>query len=194
MSEFPEIIRFADCAAQPWANGGGSTRVIAIRVDDSKAGHFDWRMSVATVGSGDFSRFPGVDRVIVLVEGPAMELTIDGAAHVLDPLRPRRFAGESEVSCEVSRQCLDFNVMTRREVCRADVSIRAGSGHVAAPLACMTFIVSLADSVTVRLAGGVKRLGRFDTVALSAAADVSAETGGRLAVVRVEYVDGRRLR
>ncbi|MDT5065221.1 MAG: uncharacterized protein QOK02_1376 [Mycobacterium sp.] len=115
-STSPTVIRFADCPVQPWANGGGTTRVIAVYPDDVKDAAFDWRLSVATVNSGDFSRLPGVDRVIVLVDGPTMALTIDGAAHALDPLRPRRFTGESVVSCEVSQECLDLNVMTRREV------------------------------------------------------------------------------
>ena len=191
-STFPTVIRFADCPVQPWVNGGGTTRVIAVHPDDGKDVAFDWRLSVATVDSGDFSRLPGVDRVIVLVDGPTMALTIDGAAHALDPFRPKRFTGESVVSCEVSRECLDLNVMTRREVCSADVSIRVGSGHVGAPLDCWTFIVSVAGAVTVRPAGGgAESLQRFDTVQLSSAAEVSVGPGGRVAVVRVKYATGR---
>ena len=191
-STSPTVIRFVDCLVQPWANGGGTTRVIAVYPDDVKDAAFDWRLSVATVNSGDFSRLPGVDRVIVLVDGPTMALTIDGAAHALDPLRPHRFTGESVVSCEVSQECLDLNVMTRREVCSADVSIRVGSGHVGAPLDCWTLIVSLAGSVTVRPVGRPgESLQLFDTVQLSSAAEVSAGQGGRVAVVRVKYAVGR---
>lgn len=194
-STFPKVTRFADCPVQPWVNGGGTTRVIAVHPDDVKDVAFDWRLSVATVTSGDFLRLPGVDRVIVLVDGPPMVLTIDGAAHALDPFQPKRFTGESVVSCEVSRECLDLNVMTRREVCSAEVSIRVGSGHVGAPLDCWTFIVSVAGSATVRPAGrGVERLQLFDTVQLSSAAEVSVGPGGRVAVVRVKYTTGRRPR
>jgi environmental stress-induced protein Ves len=133
--------------------------------------------------------------VIVLVDGPAMTLTIDGAAHAVDPFRPRRFAGESVVSCEVSQQCLDFNVMTRREVCSADVTIRVGSGHVSAPLDCWTFIVSVAGSVSVRSAvGRVENLQRFDSVLLSSATEACIGSGGRVAVVRVRYAAGRHPR
>jgi environmental stress-induced protein Ves len=192
MSPFPEVVRFADCAVQSWANGRGSTRVLAIDPDGMEDGVFDWRMSVATVDSGDFSKFPGVDRVIVLVDGPTMTMTIDGGVHVLDPFRPKRFAGESVVSCVVSQQCLDFNVMTRRGVCSADVSIRVGSGHVGTPLDCWSFIVSVAGSVTVRSARGhVECLHRFDTVLLSSAAEVCVGSGGRMALVRVKYAPGR---
>lgn len=194
-SVFPKVVRFADCVAQPWANGGGSTRVIAAGPGDFKDGTFDWRMSIASVTSGEFSRFPGVDRVIVVVDGPTMTLTIDGSAHALDPFRPRRFAGESVTSCEVSQQCLDFNVMTRREVCSADVSIRVGSGHVGAPLDCWTFIVAVAGSATVRSAGGRgESLQRFDSALLPSAAEVCVGSGGRVAVVRVKYAAGQRPR
>lgn len=192
MSAFPEIVRFEDCAAQPWANGGGSTRVIAVGPDDAGDGVFDWRLSVATVNSGAFSQFPGVDRIIVLVDGPTMTLTIDGVPHVLDPFRPKSFAGEAVVSAEVSLQCLDFNVMTRRGACSADVSVRIGSGHVGAPIDCRTFIAPLSGSATVRSAGGrVVGLGRFDTVMLSGAAEVCVGSGARVAVVRVKRIAGQ---
>ncbi|WP_162464350.1 MULTISPECIES: HutD family protein [unclassified Mycolicibacterium] len=190
-----EVVRFSECVDQPWANGGGSTRVIAVGPDNSKAGAFDWRLSIASVTSGAFSRFPGVDRTIVLADGPSMTLTIDGEQHVLDPFRPRRFAGESAVTCEASQPSFDFNVMTRRGVCSADVSIRVGSGHLGAPLDCLTFIVALAGAVTVRSAGGrAVKMGRFDSVALSAGAELCVGPKGRAAVVRVKYAAGQLAR
>ena len=195
MSPDPQVVRFADCVDQPWANGGGTTRVLAVGPDALEANSFDWRMSIASVTSGDFSRFPGVDRVIVLVDGPPMTLTIDGDEHALDPFRPKLFRGESVVTCETVQQCSDFNVMTRREVCSADVSIRVGSGHVGAPLDCLTFVVALAGSATVRFAGGrVERLQRFDCVLLASAAELCVRSHGRAAVVRVKHRTGRRAR
>jgi uncharacterized protein len=193
-SAFPDVVRFADCVDQPWANGGGSTRVIAVGPDDPAAGAFDWRMSVATVTSGDFSRFSGVDRVIVLVDGPPMTLTIDGAEFPLDPFLPNSFRGESMVSCETAQQCFDFNVMTRREVCGADVSIRVRSGHVDVPSDCLTFVIALAGSATVRSASGRRvTLDRFDSVRLSADAELGVAAQARAGVVRVKYAVGRRL-
>ena len=102
---------------------------------------------------------------------------------------------ESVVTCETVQQCSDFNVMTRREVCSADVSIRVGSGHVGAPLDCLTFVVALAGSATVRFAGGrVERLQRFDCVLLASAAELCVRSHGRAAVVRVKHRTGRRAR
>jgi uncharacterized protein len=189
----PEVVRFADCVDQPWANGGGSTRVIAVGPRDVDAGEFDWRLSVASVTSGEFSRFSGVDRVIVLVDGPTMTLTIDDDEHALELFRPRRFAGESSVTCETPRQSLDFNVMTRRQVCSAEVSIRVGSGHVGAPVDCLTFVVALAGSATARFAGGrMEKLERFDSVLLASAAELCVASQGRAAVVRVKPAAGQR--
>ncbi|MDV3127290.1 HutD family protein [Mycobacterium sp. 21AC1] len=184
-SAHPELVRFADCTDQPWANGGGSTRVIAVG-GDSPGGTFDWRLSIASVTSGAFSRFPRIDRVIVLAEGPPMTLTIDGEEHLLEPFRPKRFAGEAVVTCETPQPSFDFNVMTRRQVCTAEVSIRVGSGHVSTSPGTLTVIVVLAGSATVRSADGhVAELGRFDSVRLSSAADFSVEPQGRVALVRV---------
>lgn len=185
-SAHPELVRFADCTDQPWANGGGSTRVIAVGPGDSQAGAFDWRLSIASVTSGAFSRFPGIDRVIVLAEGPTMTLTIDGEKHLLEPFRPRPFAGEAVVTCETPQPSFDFNVMTRRQVCTAEVSIHVGSGQVSTPPDTLTFIVALAGSATVRSAdGSPAELGRFDSVKLSSAADFGVEPQGRVALVRV---------
>jgi environmental stress-induced protein Ves len=189
-SAFSTVVRFADCADQPWANGGGSTRVIAVGPEN--AGEFDWRLSVATVTSGAFSQFRGIDRVIVLAEGPTMTLTIDGELHVLELFRPKRFAGESVVTCETARPSLDFNVMTRRQVCSAEVGIQVESGQLDAPLDCLTFVVAVAGPMTVRSAGGrTVELERFDSVRLSSAAELSVESPARAAVVRMKYADRR---
>lgn len=196
MPEPPQVIHFADCVDRPWANGGGSTRVIAVGPENHNGASFDWRLfdwrlSVASVTSGDFSVFPGVDRVIVLADGPTMTLTIDGADHPLDPFCPRRFAGESAVRCVTGQPCLDFNVMTRRDLCSAEVDIR-GPGHVDAPINCLTFVVVLAGASTLRFAGGhIANLERFDSVLLASAAELRVEPSGRAAVVRVKYAAGR---
>lgn len=55
---------------------------------------FDWRVSVAAVDAeGSFSTFPGIDRLITLVEGKGMVLTVDGTPHPVGPLSPFVFSG-----------------------------------------------------------------------------------------------------
>lgn len=192
ISAMAEVVRFSDCVDELWANGSGNTRVIAADPADSTVGVFDWRLSIASVTSGAFSRFPGVDRVIVLADGPTMTLTIDGQPDELEPLRPKRFAGESEVTCQTSAAVFDFNVMTRRAVCGAEVSIHLKSGHISAPPDAHTLIVVLAGAAVVRSAeAATVRLGRFDSVRLVCAAEIAVDPEGTVAVVRIKYTDNQ---
>ena len=118
------VLRQADHQRMPWRNGGGVTAQVACSPDGDGSGHFDWRVSFAEVEhSGEFSTFPGVDRVIVLVEGPAMTLTVDGARHVLQRHQPFAFDGESDTECEVRAPTVDLNVMTRRGRVEAVVEV-----------------------------------------------------------------------
>ena len=86
---------------------------------------FDWRISFAEVAAGGpFSTFPGVDRVIILIDGPAMALTVDGFRHELQRHRPFAFDGASPTICEIpAGPTRDLNVMTRRGRVRAEVEV-----------------------------------------------------------------------
>jgi environmental stress-induced protein Ves len=56
----------------PWANGGGTTRELAVGAAAAGADgpSFDWRLSLADVGrEGPFSALFGVDRVLAVTEG-----------------------------------------------------------------------------------------------------------------------------
>ena len=147
----------SDLIATPWKNGGGVTREIACRFpppgqesratrSDDAAGRkgdahtgnlFDWRISIADIGSDSpFSAFDGVDGVITLLDGGGVHLqSADGSIdHRLDhPLAPFAFAGEAAIeSTLLSGDCQAFNVMTRRDRCRADVMILRDNGDVPA--------------------------------------------------------------
>jgi environmental stress-induced protein Ves len=122
----------AQLRASPWKNGGGVTREIACHPPQAGMQNFDWRISIAHIGSdGDFSVFAGVDRVITLLEGGGVQLSsADGSAddsvlHALDtPLQPFAFSGDTEVHGRLlNGDCHDFNVMTRRGVCQAEVRV-----------------------------------------------------------------------
>jgi environmental stress-induced protein Ves len=118
----------AQLRASPWKNGGGVTREIACHPPSANMQDFDWRISIAHIGSdGDFSVFTGVDRVITLLEGGGVQLSsADGRfMHALDtPLQPFAFSGDTEVHGRLlNGDCHDFNVMTRRGVCQAAVRV-----------------------------------------------------------------------
>ncbi len=116
-----------DLAAVPWKNGGGTTREIACRPADASPNEYEWRASIATIAAdGPFSVFPGVDRSITLLLGGGVRLHStdgDGIDHRLDtPFAPFAFDGARTVDATLlADESLDFNVMTRRDHCRADV-------------------------------------------------------------------------
>jgi environmental stress-induced protein Ves len=128
--------------ATPWKNGGGVTREIVCQPAGADMHMFDWRVSIAHIdGDGPFSRFEGVDRVITLLEGAGVRLqSSDGRLdHRVDhplyqPLTPFVFAGEAPVmGTLLDGPCVDFNVMTRRNTCRATVAVCHGATAVSAP-------------------------------------------------------------
>jgi environmental stress-induced protein Ves len=127
-------LQFFDRSAlvpMPWKNGGGVTREIACYPPGAGMEDFAWRVSIATIAAdGPFSVFNGIDRVIMLLRGAGMRLhSRDGRIdHALDQaLMPFDFPGEASMDCTLlSGESQDFNVMTRREKLRAEVSIVRG--------------------------------------------------------------------
>ncbi|EKZ99367.1 histidine utilization protein HutD [Cupriavidus sp. TKC] len=112
----------------PWKNGGGTTREIAVWPPGAGMDTFDWRISVADIAmDGPFSAFPGIDRQIVLIDGAGVHLQAqdDSFCHKLRHLgEPFAFSGDSAVHATlVDGPTRDFNVMTRRGVCRAEVRL-----------------------------------------------------------------------
>ena len=89
-------VRAADVRPRPWANGGGTTRELAVADDGA------WRISLADVDrDGPFSTFPGRQRLLTLVEGPVLDLQVDGDAHVVEPQRPFAFTGDATTVASV---------------------------------------------------------------------------------------------
>ena len=116
----------ADIAPTPWKNGGGATREIACWPAGTGLDSFDWRISVATIAAdGAFSVFSGIDRSITLLSGDGVLLHGEHGTHRLDqPLVPFAFAGETPIRATLlGGASEDFNVMTRRGRCRADVKV-----------------------------------------------------------------------
>ncbi|MBT2532681.1 HutD family protein [Arthrobacter sp. ISL-48] len=112
-----EIIRFAELRPQPWRNGGGVTRELASHPKAASAqdGAWDWRVSIADITkAGDFSAFPGMERVLTVIDGELLLLTVDGAEHPLEKYRPFRFPGEARTHGALpTGDIRDLNVITR---------------------------------------------------------------------------------
>ncbi|AUX72200.1 HutD family protein [Erwinia pyrifoliae] len=102
-----------------WRNGGGETREIIsfpAGVED-----FDWRISIATIAAdGDFSLFPGVDRIITLLNGGVALYRKDRLYQRLVLNQPFAFAGEESIKARIiGNSSSDFNIMVRRDRFRA---------------------------------------------------------------------------
>ena len=108
-----------------WRNGAGETREICCFPPATR--DFHWRASIASIAAnGEFSLFPGVERVITLLEGG--EVTLEGAntlPHILKQHQPFTFAGDRVVKAKLTagQMSMDFNIMTRRDVCQAKVRV-----------------------------------------------------------------------
>ncbi|WP_061708865.1 environmental stress-induced protein Ves [Pseudenterobacter timonensis] len=108
-----------------WRNGAGETREICCFPPATR--DFYWRASIASLASnGEFSPFPGVERVITLLEGG--EVTLDAGTqfcHTLKRHQPFAFAGDQPVKARLSSgmMSMDLNIMTRQDRCRAQVRV-----------------------------------------------------------------------
>lgn len=84
-----------------WKNGGGTTRQIEIWPTGSTLAenNFSYRLSSATVEtSGPFSRFPGMQRHLIIWKGQGIKLN---QTNVLLPYSPYSFSGEDTINCEL---------------------------------------------------------------------------------------------
>jgi environmental stress-induced protein Ves len=119
------VDRHNDRIAAPWKNGGGVTREVAAFPAGAGLEDFGWRVSLAEVAAaGPFSRFPGVDRILTLLEG-RMALSVgEAAAVVLSPdAAPHPFPGDVPTfGAPLDGPAQDLNVMTRRGVWTAEVN------------------------------------------------------------------------
>jgi environmental stress-induced protein Ves len=179
------VLRRDDHLRMPWRNGGGVTAQVACSPDGEGSAQFDWRVSFAEVEhSGEFSTFPGVDRVIVLVEGPAMTLIVDGVRHVLQRHQPFAFDGESDTGCEVRAPTLDLNVMTRRGRVDADVEVlELDQAPLPTRSADDLLVAVIAGEVRVTHDGQVRELRVGDVVASNDHRSLTVDGTGTAAVI-----------
>ncbi len=119
------IQRSADHRIVPWANGLGITaEVFAF---PPRTTDWTWRLNLADVTDDvAFSTMSGVDRYIVVAQGPGMGLVIDGAPEVrVDRLTPPlSFAGDVATTCRLlDGPIVDLNLMIRRGRATGGLSI-----------------------------------------------------------------------
>ena len=114
----PRIIRLADLPVVAWKNGGGSTREYAVHPVGAGFGDFGWRVSRAEIRAvGPFSKFEGVDRTLMMIDGAGLELIFPEATiSLVVGAAPLSFAGETPVEARpLGGASTDLNAMTRRD-------------------------------------------------------------------------------
>ncbi|MEV7725098.1 HutD family protein [Streptomyces sp. NPDC087917] len=190
------ILRAADRPATVWKNGGGVTREIAAGPEGSDMAGFAWRVSFAEVAAdGPFSEFPGVDRVLTLVEGAGMDLTVAGEHRLVDErFAPQAFPGDRPTGCRLlAGPVVNFNVMCRRETARARTAVVRGELALDTTPGETLLIVALDAPALLDPAGpgpeGAVVLAPYDAVLTGGPGPLpprmSLRTEGRAAVVRI---------
>ncbi|WP_405823143.1 HutD family protein [Streptomyces sp. NBC_01390] len=193
-----DALRWSEYRSMPWKNGGGTTREVASGTVHAPlasiepADGFDWRVSVADVDAGgSFSAFPGIDRVITLVEGAGMVLTVDGTPYPVGPLSPFAFPGDAATDCRLEAGAVrNMNVMTRRGQATAQVRIITVAAAQGAEMACATGETLLVMAVTEGIAvggpaGRETTLGRLDCVRHEGPAALTLRGDGTVAGIRI---------
>ncbi|HEY7851614.1 MAG TPA: HutD family protein [Caulobacteraceae bacterium] len=176
-----QVLRAVDRASSPWKNGGGVTREIAAFPDGADLAGFEWRVSLATVaGGGPFSTFPGVDRLMLVLDG-RLELEIAGAERlILDRgSAAAEFPGDADVQALAPvTPVTDLNVMVRRGRFSASLERRVIAGAAAVVCQDVTLILCLAS---LEVTAGAERhgLGPGDVLRADGARGALAKLGSR---------------
>ena len=125
-----KVQRFSEHRAMPWANGLGTSYEVAS--DRNADGKWTWRVAIAPVVlDGPFSKLPGVDRELVVIEGNRMVLEVDGESVECLPGRVIRFSGDSATIARlVDRPVVDLGLMTVRDSVIGSMVVIAYIGDV----------------------------------------------------------------
>ena len=188
------IVRWASLTPTSWKNGGGTAVDIAGQPEPGMTEGFDWRVNIATINrSGPFSDFPGIDRDFRLLDGGALELTVEGERSRL--LKPGgvayRFPGDRPTFARLvdeARPCRAFNVLTRRGGFESRVRERAVDGALALkPEGDLLVGVLRSGELTIGKGTTSERLGPLD--AFVASKSVSVGPSSRAVLFLADLVE-----
>ncbi|RAR67764.1 hypothetical protein C7401_1012 [Paraburkholderia unamae] len=195
------LLRGADLAPSAWKNGGGVTREIAARAAaGASPDGFAWRVSLADIErAGPFSRFEGIERTLVLINGAGLLLDETNAerreprlTHALERvLDVARFAGESSVDARlIAGPVRVFNLMVRTGAARGALDVWPRGGQRSA-CARTVLVHAVQGPVDVSVDGGdAIALAPGDTLQVEArqAVDIASRGDGALLVATLDLV------
>lgn len=140
---------------RPWKNGLGTTEEIYVHPPGEA--EFIFRISMAALStSGSFSLFPGVDRNLILLEGPSIKLN----DRIVPHLSPVSFPGEEEIAAKIEAPGRDLNLMCRRG--KATGTIEVVSEHTSFAGDSDFCLIFALTAVTI----GSLKLDRYDSCLL----------------------------
>jgi environmental stress-induced protein Ves len=192
-----EVIRVRDLVATPWKNGGGVTRQIAAGPPDADFANFDWRLSLAIVeAGGPFSTFPGVDRLMLILDGE-LELEMAGAtpSRLTAHDSALEFPGDAPVAAATpSAPVTDINVMVRRGLYTSSLERRRAEPNAAVVSQDVTFILACNEGLALAHGADNRRLDFGDVARIEAARGalvrVRADAPTEFVVAHVNAVRG----
>lgn len=178
------LLRAAGHRRMAWKNGGGETREILAHPPGADAASFDWRISMARVETdGPFSVFEGVDRILTVLDGEAIDLAIEGSGHHrLTPLSaPLPFSADAATFARLpAGPIVDLNVMVRRG--RFSARVERLSGPLALPAGPHPVAILALGPLSVEAGAERLALDRDDALLVEGEA---VRIGGTAAFVRI---------
>lgn len=199
------VIAWKNLTAEPWRNGGGVTRQVLSRRLAGSGGwipaeqDWDWRLSIADVDSaGPFSAFPGMTRILTVIEGAGITLTVNGRVEDLERYRPFEFDGGAETSAALPHGPIrDLNLIARTGTVSADVTIEHVDARRPLLVQASQRCVVLHGQASLRLAAdsapsraSTVGLERYDTVVGNAARQHAITGHGVVAVISIAPAAG----
>jgi uncharacterized protein len=170
-----------------WKNGLGATREL-LRVDAPDGDGFALRVSVAEVErDAAFSTYPGVDRTLAVLRGNGLRIVdvITGETWktLHEPHELSSFAGERRLEGRlIDGPILDFNVMTRRDIARAEMRF-VGPAQTRLCSSCRLLFVVRGSVRVAHDDGNVTMLRAFEFIEPDSAVQVATFAGAAAFVV-----------
>jgi uncharacterized protein len=180
------ILGPADFKAMPWKNGRGTTTELAR--EDSFGTMLWWVSSADVIEAGEFSLFPGVDRILMLTEGQGFDLDFGAHGEVapVEPLVPVRFSGDWTTRAENLRgPSRDLNVMVARDRATADVAIHRDGGPLG-PHADRSLFLVLAGHFALTIGAEAFALRQSELLVVSGAEGLVGTASGAGLVLSIE--------
>ncbi len=140
------LIRPEDFLTQQWKNGGGVTHEIARQ---DREGRMLWRLSIAEVASdGPFSAFPGLSRILTVIEGAGLALQTPDVTLMALPMQPLAFSGDLPIDSRlIDGPVRDFNLIF--DGARFDGSVLPLAGDRTLATGATHAVLAIGDGISV---------------------------------------------